>query len=255
MKIHHLRSASFVIEANHQFILVDPMLGKKGSLSPFAFFRHKPRKNPLVEMPANSQSILNKVTQCLITHLHPDHLDAEGINFLKEKNIPITASRKDEKTLRKKGLNLVQTLDYWEKDVFLEGKIVGIPACHGYGFIAKPMGNVMGFYIELPNSKSIYISSDTIYTSDVDKVLNELKPELSVVAAGSAQFDLGSPLLMSPKDVLKFIQNSPNKVYANHMEAVNHCPTTKENLRDTLESNQLLEKVFIPEDGEVFIVE
>ncbi len=111
MKIHHLRSATFIIEANNQFILVDPMLGKKGSIVPFAFFRHKPRKNPLVEIPTDSQAILEKVTHCVITHLHPDHLDAEGIKFLKEKNIPVTASSKDEKVLKKKGLNLVQTLE------------------------------------------------------------------------------------------------------------------------------------------------
>ncbi|MGZ2369331.1 MBL fold metallo-hydrolase [Ancylomarina sp. YFZ004] len=252
MKIHHLRSASFVIEASNQFILVDPMLGQQGSIPPFAFFRHKPKKNPLVEMPVHSQAILSKVTHCLITHLHPDHLDVEGIKFLKEKNIPIIASLKDEKSLKKKGLNVVQTLDYWKEDGFLDGKITGIPARHGYGFIAKPMGNVMGFYLELPNSPSIYISSDTIYTNDVDKVLKEFKPELTVVAAGSAQFDIGGPLLMHLNDVLKFIQNSPNKVYANHMEAVNHCPTTREKLRSALKTNQLLDKVFIPEDGDTF---
>jgi len=252
MKIHHLRSATFIIEANNQFILVDPMLGKKGSIVPFAFFRHKPRKNPLVEMPTDSEAILDKITHCVITHLHPDHLDAEGIKFLKEKNIPVTASSKDEEILKKKGLNLVQTLEYWKEDNFLAGKITGIPARHGYGFIAKPMGNVMGFYIELLDAPSIYISSDTIYTNDVDKVLKEFKPDLTVVAAGSAQFDLGGPLLMNPNDVLKFIQNSPNKVYANHMEAVNHCPTTREKLRNSLKTNQLSDKVFIPEDGEAF---
>jgi L-ascorbate metabolism protein UlaG (beta-lactamase superfamily) len=252
MKIHHLRSVTFIIEVNSQFILVDPMLGKKGSIVPFAFFRHKPRKNPLVEMPADSEVILEKVTHCVITHLHPDHLDADGIKFLKEKNIPVTANSKDEKILKKKGLNLVQTLEYWKEDNFLFGKITGIPARHGYGFIAKPMGNVMRFCIELPNFPSIYISSDTIYTNDVDKVLKEFKPDLTVVAAGAAQFDLGGLLLMNPTDVLKFIQNSPNKVYANHMEAVNHCPTTREKLRNSLKINQLLDNVFIPEDGEMF---
>ena len=72
------------------------------------------------------------------------------------------------------------------------------------GFVAKPAGIVMGFYIELPNQPSIYLSSDTIYTEEVDKVLKEYKPEISVVAAGSAQFDIFKPLLMTVADVIKF---------------------------------------------------
>jgi hypothetical protein len=34
------------------------------------------------------------------------------------------------------------------------------------------------------------------------------------------------------------------------MEAVNHCPTTREQLRTALEQENLQDKVFIPEDGE-----
>ena len=47
MKIHHLRSATFVIESNKHFILVDPMLGKKGSIPPFAFLDISHVKTPM----------------------------------------------------------------------------------------------------------------------------------------------------------------------------------------------------------------
>ncbi|RUT78992.1 MBL fold metallo-hydrolase [Ancylomarina longa] len=252
MKIHHLRSATFVIESNNNFILVDPMLGKKGSIPPFAFFRHKPRKNPYVSMPANSTDILSKVTHAVITHLHPDHLDAKGYEFLKNKNIPVTCNQLDKKKLIKKGLNVVSSLEYQKPTDFLKGKIIGIPARHGYGFIAKPMGNVMGFYIELPDEPSIYISSDTIYTNDVENTLVDLKPDISVLAAGSAQFDIGGPLLMNIADIAKFITNAPNKVYANHMEAVNHCPTDRNKLKQLVAKLSAVEKVIIPGDGESF---
>ncbi len=95
------------------------------------------------------------------------------------------------------------------------------------------MGNVMGFYIELPNQQSIYISSDTIYTSAVDEVLKTYKPQITIVAAGSAQFDLFNPVLMRMDDILTFVRNSPGKVIANHLEAINHCPTTRKGLRET----------------------
>ncbi|VFB03178.1 Uncharacterised protein [Chryseobacterium taihuense] len=108
----------------------------------------------------------------------------------------------------------------------------------------------MGFYVELPNEKSIYISGDTVYTQHVDRVLRELKPEISVLACGSAQLDFGKPLLMTMDDILKFIKNALGKVFANHLEALNHCPTTRTQLRNELKNHQLLEKVFVPEDGE-----
>lgn len=248
MKVHHLRNATLVIETSHEVILVDPMLGKAGTGMPFTLFRFKPKKNPIVELP-ECQDLLNRVTYCLITHLHPDHLDKEGIRFLKSKKIPVVCNFKDEKILRNKGLHIVQVLEYWKPQDFLDGKITGIPATHGYGFIAKPMGNVMGYFMQLPKEKSIYISSDTIYTNDVDKVLTEQKPDIAVVACGTAQLDLGKPLLMTLEDILKFVKKAPNKVFANHMEAVNHCPTTRKHLKQALADTGLSSKVFIPDDG------
>ncbi len=250
MKLHHLRNATLVIETDQHVIVVDPMLGKKKTIPPFTLFRYKPKRNPIVALPKNSREILSKVTYCLITHLHPDHIDKAGEVFLRRNSIPVICSIKDEKELTKRGLNVIQTLKYWEPEQFLGGKIMGIPARHGYGFIAKAMGNVMGFHIELPNEKSIYISSDTIFTEHVQKVLVEFKPEIAVVACGTAQLDIGQPLLMRMNDILKFVALAPNQVFANHLEALNHCPTTRTELRKALTDNNLLSKVSIPEDGE-----
>lgn len=252
MKIHHVRNATLVIEANDKVILVDPMLGKKGTAGPpFTLFRFKPLRNPILDLPDNAMEIVNKTTHCLITHLHPDHLDKAAETFLKEKNIPVICSVKDKKILVKRGLNVTQTVVYWKQSDFLGGTIEGIPAKHGYGFVAKPMGNVMGFFINLKNEKSIYISADTIYTNNVDKVLKEYKPDISVVASGTAQLDIFKPLLMTLKDIAKFVKNAPKFVIANHLEAVNHCPTTRKQLETELTKHQLIKKTFIPKDGEV----
>lgn len=251
MKLHHLRNATLVIETETDVILVDPMLGKRKTIPPFTIFRYKPHRNPLVALPKNTRDILSRVTICLITHLHPDHIDKAGEVFLRRKSIPVICNAKDENALSARGLNILQTLNYWEPQEFLGGKIIGIPAIHGYGFIAKLMGNVMGFYIELPNEKSIYISSDTIFTEHVQKVLIEFKPEIAVVACGTARLDIGQPLLMRMNDILKFVALAPKYILANHLEALNHCPTKRAELRLALEQNDLLNKVSIPEDGEI----
>ena len=253
MKIHHFRNATMVIETMKDVILVDPMLGRKGTQPTFTFFRFKARKNPIVNLPDACKPTLDRVTHCLITHKHPDHIDPDAVAYLKANDIPVTCSVKDEKHFRKKGLKVVQTIDYWKKSLFLEGTIEGIPARHGYGFVARPMGNVMGFFIALPDEPSIYLSSDTIYTDAVNKVLKEYKPKISVVAAGTAQLDIFQPLLMHLDDVTKFAKTAQGKVVANHLEAVNHCPTTRTALKERFAREGLSERTFVPEDGEIMV--
>ncbi|PWB23737.1 MBL fold metallo-hydrolase [Flavobacterium sp. HTF] len=250
MKLHHLRNATLVIETEKHVILIDPMLGKRKTIPPFTLFRYKPKRNPLTALPKNSREILSKVTHCLITHLHPDHIDKAGEVFLKRKSIPVICSIKDEKKLTQRGLTVTQTLDYWQPEDFLDGKITGIPALHGYGFVARLMGNVMGFFIELKDEKSVYISSDTIFTNDVEKVLTELKPDISTVACGTARLDFGQPLLMRMDEILRFTKLAPGKVFANHLEALNHCPTTREELKEALTEHDLLSKTVVLNDGE-----
>ncbi len=250
MKLHHLRNATLVIETEKHVLLIDPMLGKRKTIAPFTVFRYPPKRNPLTALPKNSREILSKVTHCLITHLHPDHLDKAGEVFLKRKSIPVICSVKDEKKITQRGLTVIQTLDYWKPQNFLDGKITGIPAVHGYGFISKLMGNVMGFFIELVNEKTIYISSDTIFTKDTEKVLTELKPDIATVACGTARLDFGQPLLMRMNDILKFTALAPGKVFANHLEALNHCPMKREELKKALAENNLLSKTTVPNDGE-----
>jgi len=240
-----------ILETEKDIILIDPMLGNQGIMPSFTLFRHKARKNPTVPLPDNTNLLLEKVTHCLITHQHPDHIDNKAVALLIKKNIPVTCGVKDEKAFKKRGLNVVQSLKYWEQQDFLGGTIEGIPAKHGYGFVAKPMGNVIGFYLKLPNQKSIYLSSDTIYTTAVDTVLKEYKPDISVLATGAAQFDLFKQLIMNTDDILKFVKTTSGKVIANHMEAINHCPLTRVKLKKLLAKNNLAQKVLIPEDGEM----
>lgn len=260
MKIHHLRSATFVIESKDNFILIDPMLCAKGQLPPFSRFKHKVQNNPTVPLPANSAEILNKVTHCLITHsqkwgiealTHADHLDKAGKTFLQKHQTPVASLKQDAKYLKKHKINITTELTYWEAQDFLGGKITAVPAKHGHGFIHNLMANGAGLFLTLPDEPSIYISGDTILTDDVKKALKEFNPDITVVAAGNASIDIGGDILMPMEEIIEFIQLSPSKVIANHLEALNHCPITREQLKKELIKQDLVEKVFIPEDGEV----
>jgi L-ascorbate metabolism protein UlaG (beta-lactamase superfamily) len=251
MYIQHLRNATMLVETANAKIIIDPMLGQKGQAAPpFSFIRFKPRRNPIIDLPEHTESSLDDITHCLVTHLHPDHLDKTAESFLRSSDIPVICSIHDAKILESRGSKVAQTIDYWKPSNFLGAKIIGVPARHGYGSVAKRMGNVMGFYVLWPNEPSLYLSSDTIYTEDVHKVLSELKPDISVVACGSARLDLYKPILMHMQDILKFVKNAPGKVLANHMEALNHCPTKRQDLKRALEKLDLSDKVWIPDDGD-----
>jgi L-ascorbate metabolism protein UlaG (beta-lactamase superfamily) len=264
VKIHHLRNATSVIETGDNWVLVDPMLGAKGTLPAFARFRHTPRRNPLVDLPDGAQAVLRRVTHCLITHSqafglralqHTDHLDAAGEAFLRRRGIPVVCPRRDAAYLRKQGLTIETALTYDQPRPFLEGAITAVPARHGHGWIHRLMANGAGFFIQLPGEPSIYISGDTVYTPAVERVLRDRQPRIAVAAAGSARLDVGEPILMTLEEILAFARTAPGTVIANHLEALNHCPTTRTGLRQALEANGLRTKVVIPEDGETLACE
>ncbi len=263
MKIHHLRNATCIIETGGHNLLIDPMLCGKGELPPFAWLRHKAQRNPTVSLPDNAIDGLDKVTHCLVTHSqtygikalqHSDHLDHAGEAFLRKRAIPVTTGLKDAAYLKRYGLNVVGALPYWKPTPLLDGEITAIPARHGHGWIRHLMANGAGFLLRFPGEPSIYVSGDTVYTRDVEKVLLELKPDVSIVACGSASLDLGAPILMPLQEILTFVRRAPGKVIANHLDALNHCPTTRAALKNALESNGWLSKVSIPLDGETIVL-
>ena len=260
MRIHHLRNATFIIESGGSFILIDPMLGAKGSIPPFSRFRFKSLKNPLVDLPSNADSILDKVTYCLITHSqkfgikalqHTDHLDKTGEDFLRARNTQIATLERDAMTLKKYGLNIQSKLEYWRPQSLLGGEVIAVPAQHGHSWVHNLMANGAGYFLQLPNEPSIYISGDTVYTADVERALKELKPDIAVMASGTATLDISKPILMTMDELIKFVRAVPGKVVANHLEALNHCPTTRKQLKQELENYGLLSKVYIPDDGDV----
>ncbi len=263
MKIHHLRNATFVMESRDHCILVDPMLSRKGQLPPFAVLRHKPERNPTVPLPENAPEILSRVTHCLVTHsqkwgleplTHTDHLDGAGKKFLKDRAVPVVCGEGDAAYMKKQGISVELALYHGRPEEFLGGRVISVPARHGHGFMHHLMVNGSGYYLALPGEPSIYIAGDTVYTEAVQRTLLELKPDIAVVAAGSASLDLGGHILMSPEEILSFVKDAPGLVIANHMEALNHCPTRRARLKEELGKAGLLSKTMIPADGETLCI-
>ena len=252
MKIQHIRNACIIIHYNDHRILVDPCLNPKSSLPPYTFFRKKPRLNPLSDLPLSAAPGLSEITCGLITHCrygHFDHLDKEGIQLLMSKHVPTYCNSLDEPFLKRHHIYTIP-LYLNQRSDFLTGHITPFPTKHGYGIVGTLMGRGAGFFIELPGDQSIYISGDTVMTKTVRHILKNLRPAISILNAGTATLDFGKPILMSISEQLDFIRAAPGRVIAVHLDAFNHCLTTKDILREAILKEGLSDKVLIPQDGE-----
>lgn len=253
MQIEFVRSATLIIRTGAHQILLDPMLADAGKLPALSVIRHKRQKNPTVPLPANTFASLKRVTAGLITHCkygHMDHLDRAGARFLAANNVPTYCRPADARHLAKRGID-ARPLAMGSANPFLGGQITLVPARHGHGWIAAAMGPGVGYFIEMPGEPSLYIAGDTVLTDDVRWALTDLRPDVAIVAAGNASVDVGKPILMSLDEVMEFARLAPGRVVANHLEALNHCPVTRADVREAAIAKGLSDKIEIPKDGQV----
>ncbi|MBX7165491.1 MAG: MBL fold metallo-hydrolase [Pirellulales bacterium] len=256
MKLTLLRNATLVLELAGKRILVDPMLSAARGLWPMAALRFRPRFNPLVELPAHAGDALAQLDACLLTHFrhgHVDHLDRPGRKLLAERELPTYCQAGDAPTLQSAGIRAIDVGR--EPQAFFGGTLHTVPAQHGRGIIGRLMGRGAGFVIRMPNEPCVYLSGDTVLTPAVIAALESERPNVTVVHAGGAQLDIGGPILMTLAEVLRFVQLAPGEVVAVHLEALNHCPTTRAEVRSLTNEPGVGPRLHVPDDGETLSFE
>jgi L-ascorbate metabolism protein UlaG (beta-lactamase superfamily) len=254
MRITQLRNATIVVHIGADNILVDPMLAPKDALPPLRLLDGRRLRNPTVELPASAQAALDGVTHCLITHCqkgHFDHLDRAGKHWLRERQSPVICTQHDSAYLRQRGLNVQPLAEGEAAQSFLGGSIRTVRCTHGRGLVGAVMEHGVGYLIELPGEPSLYMSGDTVLTETVRQFVRKHQPQVCVVPAGGARFDLGGEIIMGIDEVIEFVRVAPGTVVANHLEALSHCPVGREELRDAAARAGLGERLVIPADGEV----
>jgi L-ascorbate metabolism protein UlaG (beta-lactamase superfamily) len=254
MRITELRNASIIVHVGQYNILVDPMLARQGDLPALRLLDGERRRNPTVELPDGAEAALAGVTHCLITHCqkgHFDHLDRAAKRWLRERQVPVICTPHDAAYLRQRGLN-VQPLPaaHALPQPFLWGAIRTVRCRHGRGLVGALMEHGVGYLIEMPGEPSLYLSGDTVLTDDVRSFVETHQPQVCVVPAGGARFDLGGEIIMGVDEVIEFARIAKGCVVANHMEAISHCPVRRDGLRDAAVRAGLASRLLIPADGE-----
>ena len=254
MKIQQLRNATIIVEIGPHRILVDPMLAGRAVLPPLRVLAGL-RRNPLVDLPAEAEPALQSVTHCLITHCqkgHFDHLDRAGKRWLRERRIPVICTPHDAVHLAARGLNVQPLPEAHElASPFLGGSIRTMRCMHGRGVIGRFMEHGVGYLIEMPGEPRLYLSGDTVLTPAIEDFVRTQQPDVCVIPAGGARFDLGGEIIMGLEEALAFARIADGVVVANHLEALSHCPVSRQALLLAAREAGLAERLRVPADGEV----
>ncbi|WP_462390926.1 MBL fold metallo-hydrolase [Acidovorax sp. Q11] len=235
MQITQLRNATVLLEltsadGHPMGLLVDPMLAHRGSLPALRYLGAGRQRNPIVELPGDTDALLQRVTHALITHCqrgHFDHLDRMGKRFLRERQISVLCMPRDAAYLAQRGLQVVPLAGPGRQPFALGGHVTPISCVHGTGWVGRFMEHGHGYLLELPGEPSVYLAGDTMLTPTVRDCLARLQPEVSVLPARGARFDVGAEILMDAADMAEAAQLTPGALVVNHLEVLDHCPTER----------------------------
>ena len=255
MEIRLIRHATLVIDLDGIQILVDPMLNRAGAVDPVPDTPNQQR-NPLVALPFGEDELAHVIEETdavLVTHTHQDHWDERATELL-PKDLQVLCQPEDEELIRSAGFSNVTPVDTEvERDSVRFTRTAGR---HGTGEIGEKMAPVSGFVLRSTETPSLYIAGDTVWCPEVEEALDSHSPDVVVLNAGAARFLSGDPITMTADDVAQVSRAAPDaRILAVHMESINHCLLTRNELIEKLRDEGLSGRVEVPADGESVRVE
>lgn len=248
MVIQQIRNATLKIEYGGIFFLIDPWLQDQGTGFSAKAIRPEMQgiKCPMNDLPERPENILKDVDYSLVTHLHFDHFSPDYL----PRNMKITAqNNEDAEKIRQMGFENVAAFES-EFLTIDDITIYKTKAIHGDGEeVVKKMGVVSGYVFETPGEKRLYIAADTIYCSEVEKIISQYQPEVIIINCCEATTPLGR-LIMNLSDVEKVCQEASQAiVVASHLNSVNHALLTRKDIIE-FANEKGLSAIRVPEDGE-----
>ncbi|QKY17711.1 MBL fold metallo-hydrolase [Halorubrum sp. CBA1229] len=229
-----VRNATLLATVGDTTFLVDPLFASRGALPPIDDTPND-RANPLVPMPDVDLSH----DAVIVTHRHPDHFDDAAKSEL-DADVPLFCQPAEADAFVEDGFTDVRPVE--DAATFEGVTLHRTPGRHGHGELAEEMGPVSGFVLE--GEATLYLAGDTVWYDPVAETLDRFEPDAVVLNGGAARFNQGEPITMGVDDVAAVREATDAAVAAVHMEAINHCLLSREELRS--ETDGLL----VPEDGE-----
>jgi len=230
-----VRNATTLATVDGTTFLVDPIFADEGENPPVPDTPND-RRNPLVPLP----DVDLAHDAVVVTHRHPDHWD-EAASAALDAGVPLFCQPEEADAFAEEGFTDVRPVD---ADASFEGVAIHrTPGRHGHGELAEEMGPVSGFVFE-GDAETLYVAGDTVWYDPVAETLDRYEPDAVVLNGGEAQFEEGRPITMGVEDVAAVRDATDASVAVVHMEAINHCLLSREELRAATDD------VLVPEDGD-----
>lgn len=244
LDIQLIRNATLKLQYNGKTLLVDPSLSPKNSF--MSFVVPNQNLNPTKDLPLSIKEITNGVEAILVTHTHLDHFDETAKSSLNA-SLPLFGQPSDKDILEKSTFTNVTLVS--EKEEYEGISITRTNGKHGPDHLLEGLGSVSGFVLQAKGYPTLYIVGDCLLDNEIKQTIIKYNPDIIIVNSGGAKWG-GEQILMDEKDVIDVVNFAPNaKVMAVHMDALDHCQTTREILRNKAKKENV--NIIIPEDGEI----
>ncbi|MCC8374967.1 MULTISPECIES: MBL fold metallo-hydrolase [Photorhabdus] len=254
MKITQVRNATQLITFAGKKFLIDPMLAKKDAYPGFAGTACSELRIPIVELPLDMDTLLD-VDAIIVTHTHLDHWDAAAVALIPKDKLIYVQNENDENILRSQGFTNLAVLSDSSKlgDISLIKTICqhGTDEAYANPQMAALLGDVCGVVFQHPDEKTLYLIGDSIWIGTVADNMRKFNPAVVIMNTGWAHVLGFGPIIFGKEDILKVHRILPEAhIVATHMEAVNHCLLTRQELLAYAHDNQVQKFISAPEDGE-----
>ncbi len=243
VRLQFIRNATLKLDYNGTTFLVDPSLSPKNSFMSFVV----PNKNlnPTIDLPLPIDVITKGVDALLVTHTHLDHFD-EGAKTQLNPELPLFGQAFDKKTFEESPFKNISLIDH--KQTYKGTTIIRTKGKHGPDQLTEALGEVSGFVLQAANHPTVYIVGDCLFDDEIKNTIKTYNPDIIVMNTGGAQWG-GAKILMDEMDAIALAKFAPEaQIIAVHMEALDHCKTTREVLKQKAKEAHVA--ISIPTDGE-----
>lgn len=205
-------------------------------------------KNPLEHFPEEYPKMADGDI-FLITHHHFDHFDSVAARMLSKQLFIVTPANGFKRLQRMGFLNI--TPMYPDQKCDVKGfKIHAVPVKHTQRlerFLYKPG---LGYIIQ--SSKGIiYISGDTVLFKELSNYLKKYRVDLAFFYGGAARIPLLGRHTLSAEEIVSLIKHlNPQTSVIIHLDALNHCRESRNDVMNWISATNLSSKVILPLPGE-----
>lgn len=249
-----VRNATLKICYAGHVILVDPVLAEKET------FRSAlgVNKNPRVHLTMPVSEVIEGLDMVLLTHNHIDHYEPSVKGYL-PKSIRFFTQPQAKNAVESDGFVNVEAIDEVKRLNGLD--IFRMSGHHGRGKLADMMGPVSGYILQSDKFPTLFIMGDCVWDEATSSAVDKFRPDYIVVNSGGAIFpelskDCGAAI-PDEHEVMKMLDELPKntKLIAVHMDAIDHCQTTRSILKNEARCRNVdTARLIIPEDGEKIVL-